>query len=160
MLQQGGVVYLAPDATEEALPGSVKSQFSTDFWSVGTFPDQPGCMGQLIDEVHPVFADFPTSFHTDWQWHPMANSRAMIVPKEVKAIITEMDSYAYMRPMAQLFEGRCGKGRILVSSLGLSQRLQHPEARALAASIYAYLASDRFAPEQELSADLLRSLVP
>ena len=64
-------------------------------------------MGQLIDEKHPLFEEFPTEFHTNWQWWPMAGQRAVILPQPMKAIITEMDSYAYMRPMIQLMECRC-----------------------------------------------------
>ena len=160
VLEAGGVVYLSPAATKEALPQSIGTQFSTDFWSVGTFPKQEGGMGQLIESGHPVFEGFPTDSHTDWQWWHMAGQRALIVPAGLKAIVTEMDSYAYMRPMAQLFEARCGRGRVLVSSFGLQNLQQYPEARALLGSIYGYLASDAFAPCQRVEPELLRALVP
>lgn len=45
VLQNGGRVYLSPDADKESLPNSIKTQFTTDFWSVGTFADQEGGMG-------------------------------------------------------------------------------------------------------------------
>ena len=150
VLAAGGKVYLAPDSTQEALPHSIKAQFSTDFWSVCTFPFQAGAMGQCIDEKHPLFDRFPTDFHTDWQWRPMACSRAVILPGRFRAIIEEMDSYAFLRPMAQLLEGRCGGGRLMFSSLGLHALAQHPEARALQCAIYHYMASDQFQPAQEL----------
>ena len=159
MLENGGKVFLAPDATEEALPHSVKTQFSTDFWSVCTFPNQPGGMGQLIDETHPIFRRFPTSFHTDWQWWPMASQRAMILPHSIRTIVAEMDSYAFLRPMAKLFECRCGKGKLLFSSLNLHKIQQHPEARALLDAIYAYMKSDAFEPEQVLSPEWIGNLV-
>ena len=116
-------------------------------------------MGQLIDSSHPLFADFPTESHTDWQWWPMASRRAVILPERISAIITEMDSYAYLRPMAQLFECRCGGGRLLFSSLGLQELQQYPEARALLSSIYRYLGSAEFAPAQELAVEMIASLV-
>ncbi len=159
VLAAGGKVYLSPDSTPEALPNSIQAQFTTDFWSVGTFPMQEGGMGQLIDETHPVFEDFPTEFHTNWQWWPMADQRAVILPKMMKSIVTEMDSYAYMRPMTQLLECRCGGGRLLLSSMGLQNLLQYPEARALLSSIYRYLASEKFAPEQELAPETVAELV-
>ena len=146
VLRKGGIVYLTPPATKEALPFSIQAQFSTDFWSVGTFAGQEGGMGQLIVRKHPVFRDFPTEAHTNWQWWPMASSRALILPKRYEAIITEMDSYAYLRPMAQLLEGRCGGGRLLLSSMGLQNLQMYPEARALLSSIYGYLGSQEFAP--------------
>ncbi len=142
VLRAGGTVFLAPDSTPDALPGSVKGQFSTDFWSVGTFPAQSGAMGQLIHADHPLFRRFPTDTHTNWQWWPMATQRAIILheqPEGYTPIITLMDSYAYLRPMAQLFECRHGGGRLLFSSLGLHNLTQYPEARALLRAIYRYL---------------------
>ena len=129
VLQEGGKVYLSPDADKGHLPSSIQTQFTTDFWSVGTFAAQEGGMGQLIDVSHPIFKNFPTEFHTNWQWWPMASQRAIIFPHPVKAIVTEMDSYAYMRPMAQLAEFRCGGGKLIVSSMGL-QNLQESPHRA------------------------------
>ena len=152
-LQAGGIVYLSPDSTEAALPRSIPAQFSPDFWSVCTFPHQAGGMGQLIDKSHPLFKAFPTAAWNTWQWWPMATRRALLLPEKIDCIIEEMDSYALLRPMAKLFECRCGKGRLLVSSLGLHQLLQYPEARALQSAVYAYLASDAFAPRQRLSPD-------
>ena len=157
-LRDGGIVYLAPDSTEEALPNSLKAQFSPDFWSVCTFPHQAGGMGQLIDDQHPLFAGFPTESYNNWQWWPMANTRAMILPDRIDCIIAEMDSYAFLRPMARLFECRCSGGRLLVSSLGLHQLTQYPEARALQQAVYQYLSSDRFHPEQALSPSWIHSI--
>ena len=151
VLAKGGKVFLAPDATGKALPRSIRTQFSTDFWSVCTFPGQAGGMGQLIDDTHPIFRDFPTESHTDWQWWPMAVQRAVILPRPLRAIVAEMDSYAFLRPMAKLFECRCGGGRLLFSSLGLHGLALHPEAKALLRSIYRYMGSKEFEPEEALS---------
>ena len=162
VLQRGGRVFLAPDSTQEALPHSIRGQFSTDFWSVGTFPAQAGGMGLLIDAAHPVFASFPTDAHTDFQWWPMASRRAVILPEALRGlrpIVTLMDSYAYLRPMAQLFECRCGGGRLLFSSLGLHHLTQYPEARALLFSIYRYMGSEAFAPAQEAPVEEIRTIL-
>ena len=162
VLSRGGRVFLAPDSTEEALPHSIRGQFSTDFWSVGTFPAQAGGMGLLIDAAHPVFASFPTDAHTDFQWWPMASRRAVILPEALRGlrpIVTLMDSYAYLRPMAQLLECRCGGGRLLFSSLGLHHLTQYPEARALLFSIYRYMGSEAFAPAQEAPVEEIRTIL-
>ena len=158
VLAHGGSVFLAPDATAEAMPHSIPTQFSPDFWSVCTFPHQAGGMGQLIDTKHPVFTKFPTESYNTWQWWPMANTRAMILPERIDAIITEMDSYAFLRPMAKLFECRCGGGKLMVCSMGLHQLHQYPEANALLRAIYDYMVSAAFLPKQELSADWIQSL--
>ena len=159
VLEAGGRVYLTPPSREENLPHSIRAQFTTDFWSVGNFAAQEGGMGQLIDEKHPLFEEFPTEFHTNWQWWPMAGQRAVILPQPMKAIITEMDSYAYMRPMIQLMECRCGNGKLMLSSLGLQVLQQYPEARALLSAIYHYMDSERFDPEQSMEAEIIEELV-
>ena len=158
VLQRGGAVYLAPDSTKAALPHSIKSQLSTDFWSVGTFAAQEGGMGQLIDIAHPLLRDFPTEPHTNWQWWPMAAQRAAILPRPMDAIVAVMDSYAYLRPMAQLLECRCAGGRVLLSTLGLHNLTDYPQARALQRAIYRYMACDDFAPSQAMTPCELRAL--
>lgn len=159
ILQNGGRVYLSPDADKESLPNSIKTQFTTDFWSVGTFADQEGGMGQLIDTEHPIFKEFPTDFHTDWQWWIMATKRAVILPLPMKTIITEMDSYAFLRPMAQMIEFRCLKGKVLLSTMELHKSQQYPEVRALQASIYTYLSGENFEPAEEITEEELSMLV-
>lgn len=159
ILQNGGRVYLSPDADKESLPNSIKTQFTTDFWSVGTFTDQEGGMGQLIDTEHPIFKEFPTDFHTDWQWWIMATKRAVILPHPMKTIITEMDSYAFLRPMAQLIEFRCLKGKVLLSTMELHKSQQYPEARALQTAIYEYLSGEDFEPSEEIAEEELSMLV-
>lgn len=159
ILQNGGRVYLSPDADKESLPNSIKTQFTTDFWSVGTFADQEGGMGQLIDTEHPIFKEFPTDFHTDWQWWIMATKRAVILPHPMKTIITEMDSYAFLRPMAQMIEFRCLKGKVLLSTMELHKSQQYPEVRALQASIYTYLSGENFEPAEEITEEELSMLV-
>lgn len=159
VLREGGAVYLSPRSTKEALPDSIQAQFTTDFWSVGTFLGQEGGMGQLIAAEHPIFRDFPTEFHTNWQWWAMATQRAVILPERYDAIITEMDSYAYLRPMAQLLECRCGNGKLLFSSMGLQDLQGYPEARALQASIYRYLGSEEFWPKQEIEEAVFEAMV-
>lgn len=159
VLQNGGRVYLSPDADKESLPYSIKTQFTTDFWSVGTFADQEGGMGQLIDTEHPIFKEFPTDFHTDWQWWIMATKRAAVLPHPMKTIITEMDSYAFLRPMAQLIEFRCLKGKVLLSTMELHKSQQYPEVRALQASIYTYLSGENFEPAEEITEEELSMLV-
>ena len=159
VLQNGGRVYLSPDADRESLLNSIKTQFTTDFWSVGTFAEQEGGMGQLIDTEHPIFRNFPTDFHTDWQWWIVAGKRAVILPRSMKSVITEMDSYAFLRPMAQLIEFNCLNGKVLLSTMELHKSLQYPEARALQAAIYEYLSGEEFWPAEELTVEELRTMV-
>ena len=48
---------------------SLKGRFLPVFWSPVWFPSQkPNTMGLLLDPKHPLFAQFPTENHGDWQW--------------------------------------------------------------------------------------------
>lgn len=159
VLRNGGTVYLTPPSDQESLPLSIKGQFSTDFWSVATFPFQEGGMGQLIDASHPLFKSFPSKDHTSWQWHRMASQRAVILPRPMKCIVREMDSCLTLRPMAQLFACRCGGGNVLFSTLALWSLQEYPEAEALQGSIYDYLSSGRFLPEEEMTVEEMEAMV-
>ena len=116
-------------------------------------------MGQLINDEHPIFKKFPTECWNTWQWWPMANTRALILPERIECIVEEMDSYAFLRPMAKLFECRCGGGKLMVSSMGLHNLTQYPEVKALRQAIYDYMVSEAFEPKQELSIDWIESLI-
>lgn len=116
-------------------------------------------MGQLIDDSHPIFQNFPTEFYTNWQWWPMASQRAVILPRRYETIVAEMDSYAFLRPMAQLLECRCGGGKLLFSTFGLQDLQQYPEARALLDAVYKYMESEEFKPEQEIAGEVIEKLV-
>ncbi len=158
ILKRGGCVFLAPNSTKESLPYSIKSTFTTDFWSVGTFSSQEGSMGLLIDNEHPLFKDYPTSFHTDYQWFAQSSQRALILPDGIKSIVTVLDSYAYLRNMGMLLEFNCEKGRVLVSTIGLHRLKKYPECRALLTSIYNYMDSEDFTPDQNISFEELARL--
>ncbi|MFV0343145.1 MAG: family 43 glycosylhydrolase [Anaerocolumna sp.] len=150
-LAEGKKVFYSPEADEVHFPQSIKSHFTTDFWSVGTFTQQSGCMGCLIENNHTIFREFPTEAHSNWQWWPMTNGRAVILPPELKSIVTVMDSYARLRNLSILFECRVGSGRLMVSSMGLLEKQEYPEVRALTNSILNYMSSKDFEPTQEIT---------
>ena len=162
-LERGERVLLEPPSTEEALPGSIQGQFTTDFWSVGTFPQQEGGMGLLIQEDHPLFSDFPTAFHTDYQWWLMAGQRALRLPDERYAggvLVRQMDSFATLRSFAMLMEVRVGPGRLMISTMDLKRLPPKPEVRALQNAILKYMKTGAFSPKTEMTPEALRALLP
>jgi len=150
-IAEGDMVFLEPEPVKEKLPASIGGQFSTDFWSVGTFPEQEGGMGLVIDTGHPALKEFPTEFHSNWQWWLMAGGRPLILPAKLKPIVTVPDSYSRMKHMGLLWEVRLGKGALMTSTMGLLGKQQYPEARALLYSILNYMDSEEFHPDQEIS---------
>jgi len=158
-LNKGRKVFLSPEAAEENFTNSIKTRFTTDFWSVGTFPFQEGYMGCMVDPDHDIFREFPTDFHADWQWWPLTNARAMILPNNHPSYITALDCYAKLRNLSFLTACKAGRGRLMISSMGLLQKQQYPEARALLRSILSYMESDFFAPDQIIREDVLALIV-
>ena len=158
-LRKGGRVFLDPPAKKEYFPASIGGQFTTDFWSVGSFPEQEGGMGMVIDASHPALEHFPTAFYSQWQWWPMANGRPMILPEWIRPIIRVPDSCLRMKPMGLLFEAKIGAGRLMVSSMGLHDIQQYPEAGALLDGILTYMNGPGFQPVQELTEEQLKEIV-
>lgn len=83
----------------------------------------------------------------------------MFVPGNLEPLITVIDCYAKLRNMAFLFECRTGGGRLMVSSMGLLEKQDYPEARALYRSIVKYMASEKFKPALTLSVKELKKFL-
>ena len=160
-LKEGRRVLLAPEATREALPQAITSQFSSDFWSVGNFPQQEGAMGLLIDAEHPIFKEFPTGSTTSWPWWQMAKGRAFFMPERLQPVVRVLDCYKYLRHLALLLECRVGNGRLMLSGMGLDEHMDRVEVRALQKGLLSYMASEAFDPRQEMTeAELLHLFTP
>lgn len=161
-LRQGDTVFFSPEATKERIPHSIQTNFTTDFWSVGTFSFQEGYMGILVDPNHPLFEHFPTEYHSNWQWWPLTNARAMILSQEqnnqLYNLMEAMDCYARLRRLSFGFECKVGSGKLLVSSLGLLEKQHTKEGKALFSSILKYMCSEQFQPEPTMSETQLIAL--
>lgn len=160
ILDRGGTVFFTPPSTAEVLPLSVRSEYSTDYFNASKYPAQSGTMGQLIDADHPLFRNFPTKEYTEALWWVMTTGRAMILPKPMKAIVSKLDGADRLRPLAELFECRVGRGNVLFSSMGLKEKTRYPEVRALLDSIYRYLDSYEFSPAEDLRFSDLQAMLP
>jgi len=153
-------VFFAFDANT---PRSLGGRFLPVFWSPVWFPDQkPNTMGLLCDPRHPLFAQFPTDFHSDWQWYElMQRSRLFVLddtPAGYRPTLEVIDNFARNQKLGVVFEGRVGRGQLLVCGLDLRHQDKDPAARQLLASLYAYTGSAAFRPSQELGVNMLEEL--
>lgn len=158
-IKNGKTVFLEPSPTKENFPESIGGQFTTDFWSVGTFPTQEGGMGMVIEQEHPALAGFPTEMHSNYQWWLMASKRPMILPATIKPIVTVPDSYSRMKHMGLLFEASMGKGRVMISSMGLLEDQKYPECRGLLHSLLDYLEQTKDKESQIIGEDELKRII-
>ncbi len=88
-LEDGYKVLLFPDSRK--LSNCVEGMFTPDFWCYPMFRDickdrglkpSPGTLGILCDPKHSVFKEFPTEFHSNWQWWSIVkNSHPIILDR-------------------------------------------------------------------------------
>ncbi|HLN74157.1 MAG TPA: glycoside hydrolase family 2 TIM barrel-domain containing protein [Prolixibacteraceae bacterium] len=165
-LMNGGSVLLniGKGSLSEAMGGNIKIGFSSIFWNTAwTHGQAPHTLGILCNPSHPALADFPTEYHSNYQWwDAMSHSGAIDLtrfPKDLRPIVRVVDDWFTNRPLALLFEAKVGKGKILVSGIDLqSQADQRPEARQLLYSLTKYMASGKFNPVVELSINQIQGL--
>ena len=142
---------------------TLRGRFLPVFWSPVWFPSQkPNTMGLLCDPRQPLFAQFPTEAYSDWQWFDlMQHAREFILDDTAanyRPLLQVIDNFARNHKLGILFEGRVGKGELLVSGFDLPHLADEPSARQLLASLYAYAGSPRFQPNQELDTAVLENL--
>jgi len=163
-LENGEKILWFPEV-EQYQEVTVGGLFQTDYWNYRMFksicewakkPISPGTLGLLMDPQHPVFADFPTDFHTNWQWFPMVKaSRPLIIdrlPENYRPIVQVIDNIERNHKLGLIMEFAVGKGRLLICMSDLTKLEKFPEARQLYASIISYMNSDSFQPSTQLSA--------
>jgi len=169
-LAKGESVLLLPAL--DTIKKSVGGAFQTSFWCWPMFRRAalsagvdvaPGTLGPLCDPKHPLFHDFPTESHGNWQWwHLLKNGRPLILddtPVDYRPILQMIDNFARNHKLGLICEARVGKGKLLVCSIDLPALQEHPEARQLLASIHRYMGSNAFNPSHELEIGLIRSIV-
>jgi hypothetical protein len=159
LLADGHRVVLMPDA--DAWANTLPGGYATDYWNWPMFNNTPGTMGLLIQEKHPALAEFPTRFHSERQWAPIALASTPVfllgTSPEFRPIVQVIDNYERNEKLGLVFETQVGRGRLLVCAVNLlAENLRdRPEAQQLLASLLHYAASDAFAPQSRLSEETL-----
>jgi hypothetical protein len=166
ILHKGGSVLLLIYGNVAKNKGAqVAIGFSSIFWNTAWTNNQaPHTLGILCNPGNPLFRDFPTEYHSNWQWwDPIAHSQAMIIDQlsaGVKPLIQPIDTWFENRKLALAFESRTDGGRLLVCSIDLknipSERLV---SKQLLVSILKYLNSDSFNPQVEVSMQQIKDLM-
>jgi hypothetical protein len=141
-----------------------ESCFTTIFWnSIHKWPQKAHTMGISCDPKHPVFENFPTEFHSNWQWWDITmNAYAMNMndlPKEIKPLIGVIDSYIVNDKLSYLWECKVGTGKLVVCSVDFNQDMGNRSAsKQLKSSILKYMNSGIFNPAIKLTTNNLESL--
>lgn len=144
--------------------GDIGVGFSSIFWNTSwTKGQKPHTLGILTNPEHPAFAEFPTEYHSNWQWwDAMSHSNAIVLDQftpDLNPIVRIVDDWFENRRTTLLFEVKVGKGKLLVSGVDLHSNLEkRPEARQLLYSLKKYVASEKFNPKVQLEPREIKSL--
>lgn len=170
-LEEGGNVLLVPEF-KDIEKKSVAGQFIPEFWNYMMFNGfaqqrgsgfSPGTLGLLMSPEHPVFKDFPTEYHSNWQWWAITkNSRPIILDNtesSFKPVIQVVDNINRNHKLGLLFEYKVGKGKIVVYPVNQNAIENRPEAKAFYKSILKYMDSADFNPENSISTNELKKIV-
>lgn len=155
-----------------ATPYTVGGLFQTDYWNYRMFKTicennkktvSPGTLGILTNPKHPIFCDFPTEMHTNWQWFPVIKESHPLVldnfAKGVKPIVQVIDNIERNHKLGLVMEWKVGAGKLLVCMSDLEKASEYPEGRAFYESVLSYMRSPEFAPQSEITiADLRKKL--
>ncbi|MCF7974551.1 MAG: discoidin domain-containing protein [Phycisphaerae bacterium] len=134
------------------------------FWNGLMGPRWERSLGLVCDPNHPALAAFPTDSFMDWQWQNVLEPTCRAINIEaltnsLQPIVQVIDDWNRNYKLALVFEGRVGTGRVVVCSADLVTDLDsRPVARQLRHSLLHYMASDRFAPSDDITPDQLAGL--
>ncbi len=165
-LKNGGSVLLnlKEGTLSKNMGGNIQVGFSSIFWNTAwTNGQAPHTLGILVNPNHPALAEFPTEYHSNWQWwDAMSHSGAIDLssfPAEIKPIVRVVDDWFTNRPLALVFEAKVGKGKILISGIDLTSDLKNrPEAQQFLFSLKKYMTGGKFNPQTEINPEQIIKL--
>ncbi|WP_282036818.1 sugar-binding domain-containing protein [Saccharicrinis aurantiacus] len=165
-LEKGGKVLLTIEkgSIKNGKGGEVAVGFSSMFWNTAwTNGQEPHTLGILCDPKHQALANFPTEYHSNWQWwDAMSHSNAISLEdfkSQPTPIVRIIDDWVTNRSLALIFEAKVGKGKLMMTGVDLQKELENrPEARQLLFSLKDYMNSNQFNPQTEISINEIRDL--
>lgn len=164
-LEAGETVLLIPDTTE-VKNVTLGPLFTPDYWNYAMFKSisenakrevSPGTLSLLMDPQHPLFEQFPTDIHSNWQWWPMVHhSRPLILNSThsyYKPLVQVVDNIERNHKLGLVFEFAVGRGKLLVCMTDLNAASEYVEGKAFRDALYNYIESPQFAPSEYLTWD-------
>nr|WP_319509490.1 sugar-binding domain-containing protein [uncultured Draconibacterium sp.] len=166
-LNKGGKVLLTVEkgSIKEGQGGEVAVGFSSIFWNTAwTNYQKPHTLGILCNSDHPALADFPTEYHSNWQWwDAMSHSNAINIEgfeNTPVPIVRIIDDWVTNRNLALIFEAKVSNGKLLMAGVDLQSDIKNrPEARQLLYSLKKYMNGRDFNPITEISLLEIESLI-
>ncbi len=135
---------------------AAKTGFASVYWSAGWWGNAFSSLGILCDPQHPLFSQFPNAGHSDWLWHDLCDAATTLrldgAPAGFRPLVQPIPDFHYNELLAHVFEARVGNGALLACGYDVTNNLdRRPAARQFRKSLFDYLGSQSFAPQQKLS---------
>ncbi len=167
ILRSGGkaLLLIPPNRVRGDRRGKVALGFSSIFWNTAwTGRQPPHTLGILCDPSHPALTEFPTDYHSNWQWwYVISQAGAMILddlPTQLRPTVQVIDDWFTNRKLGLVFEAKVGRGKLLVCSIDLKKSLdENPVARQMLRSLLAYMAGPKFKPAVALTPEQIQGLM-
>jgi hypothetical protein len=159
------LLLLPPTRVETGQSNKVVLGFSSIFWNTAwTGRQPPTTLGILCDPKDPALAEFPTEYHSNWQWwYLVSQARAMVLdglPKDLRPTVQVIDDWVTNHKLGLVFEGKVGQGKLLVCSIDLKKgREENPVARQMLRSLLDYMAGPKFKPIVALTPPQIQGLM-
>jgi hypothetical protein len=161
VLKKGGTVLLTA-AGRVTLGSDVKQSYLPVFWNTSWFKMRPPhTTGAYIEKQHPLFKyGFPTDDWSNLNWWELLNKaqvmNLMELPKDYQSPIQPIDTWHVSRKLGMLIEARVLKGRLLMTTMDISNDLEHRVvARQMRKAILDYMKSDDFQPAITLTPETI-----
>ena len=167
LLEQGGsaILSLGPDRVAPDRGGDIALGFSSIFWNTAwTRGQAPHTLGILCNPKHPALADFPTEYHSNFQWWDIVSQAKPLLldglnPRP-EPIVRIIDDWFTNRSLALAFEVKVGPGKLIVTGTDFVKEIgARPAARQLLQSLKKYMGTAGFQPATAMDIGKLKEYV-
>lgn len=150
--------------------GNLPPSFLPIYWTQFDKLGNSQMMGILCNPRHPLFKHFPTDAYTNWHWYELLNHAYPLIfdefnmqnawDKSFRPLIQLVDGWKTNRKAGVLAEAKMGKGRIVVTSMDLTNNMgTRIVARQFRHSLLSYMNSSDFDPKEEIKGEHIRALL-
>ena len=164
LLAQGKKVLFIPEDPQKDVKETIPGTYCSDFWCYPMFRSISesmgreipiGTMGLLIENEHPALKGFGCHSYSTPDWYAATYDQSLavlddITDKSYRPIVQMIDNFERNHKLGLLFEGRVGEGKLMVLMANVLDKTIRIEVRTLLKSILTYMASDEFAPTEEM----------
>lgn len=169
LAQAGEAVLFVPQPTAINSPKERKPVlgFSSIFWNTAwTRRQPPTTLGIICDPKHPIFKQFPTEYHSNYQWWYLINKAApqpLLLDGQAptfRPVVRVIDDWYTNYRLGLVVEASIGKGKIIISAIDISENQSGQVVlNQFRKSVLDYMNSNSFAPKGSLTEQQVKLIV-